>query len=142
MARSYSAKGSNASSGTVATNSFTSANGDTILVIISFGSGPRTLSTLADNFGNTYTAVSTNPQTPNGQFNGYCYIAKNITGGASHVVTATPNNTCLNAIGIIGFTGRDHTTPVAFSAATLEGANTSSHASSATGTLSPSGCDL
>jgi hypothetical protein len=142
MARSYSAKGANASSGSVATNTFTSANGDTIVVIISFGSGPRTLSTLTDNYSNTYTAVSTNPQAPSGQFNGYCYIAKNITGGANHVVTATPNNTCINAIGIIGFTGRDLTTPVAFSAATLEGSNTSSHASAATGTLPMSGCDL
>lgn len=135
-------KASGASASTLTTAGITTTAGNFLAVVISLGSGPKTLSSITDSKGNTWIAASGNPQSPNSQYNVYVYYAKNIAGGASHTVTMNSSGAGICAMSVIELSGRDITSPIAFQTAATETTGVSSHTSPATGTLPSSGCDV
>jgi hypothetical protein len=102
------------------TPGITTTSGNFLCAEITVGSGPGTLASVTDNYGNTWTAATGNPRAPNGQANVYVYWAHNITGGAGR---ATSNAVLVQT----GF---------------LETSSGTSHSSGSSGTLSESGCDM
>src|SRR5690349_14775531 len=79
------------SGSTVATGSFSSTTGNVIVVGLTNNAGSTTVVSISDTAGNTYTAVdSLQNVTADSTFR--TYYAKNITGNASNVVTATFTN--------------------------------------------------
>jgi hypothetical protein len=134
-------KGSTASASTVANAGITTTTGNFLAVAISIDSGPKTLSTLTDTYGNTWVGATANPQAITGS-NVYVYWAINITGGAGHVLTATFSGSASAAISVAEFSGRSTTSPILVQVANIEGARTASHTTATTGALGTSGCDI
>lgn len=135
-------KNSSASAASISTAALTTTSGTCLVAIVSVGSGPRTVSSFTDSKGNTWTPLTGNPQSPQGQFNVYAYVAANITGGASHTVTANFSAAGVCAIAVAEFSGRATVSPILFQGDNLEGAGATSHSSDATGTLGASGADM
>jgi hypothetical protein len=116
--------------------------GNCLVAIVSVGSGPRTVSSFTDSAGNTWTALTGNPQAPQGQFNVYGYVAQNITGATPDTLTADFNAAGVSAIAFAEFSGRATTSVIAFQGANLEVSGSTSHSSASTGTLPSTGCDM
>ncbi len=134
-------KGSTAGATTVTNAGITTTTGNFLVAAISINSGPKTLTTLTDTYGNTWVPATGNPQSVTGS-NVYIYWAINITGGASHVLTATFSASAAGAISVAEFSGRSTTSTILVQVANVEGTRTASHTTAATGTLGTSGCDI
>lgn len=142
MAYVQAAKGSSASANPLTTSAINTTSGNFLALVVSADSGPKTVSSITDTYSNTWTAATGNPKAANGQFNVYVFYAANITGGASHVVTANFNGAALSAMVVVELSGRDTTSPIDFQDVVLETVASTSHASPSTGTLSNSGDDI
>lgn len=134
-------KGSTAGATTVATAGITTTSGNMLVATVSVDNGPKTVSSLTDSKGNTWTALTGNPQSATGS-NIYAYYAKNITGGAGHTLTANLSGSAPASISLAEFSGRDTVSPVVVQQPNQESTRSSSHSSAATGTIPNSGCDL
>lgn len=124
------------------TPGITTTTGNFLCAVITVGSGPGTLASVSDSYGNTWTAATGNPRAPNGQANVYVYWAENITGGAGHTFTANANGSRLMSIGLVELSGRATSSAVLVQTGFLETVSGTSHSSGSSGALSESGCDM
>lgn len=110
--------------------------GNLLVVCIQAQSGGTALSSVTDTAGNTYTKTTSSPVNNGGGVNyDYIYYAKNVTGNASNIITATwAVSYNYLAIAVYEFSGADTTAPFVTDS-TGSGASTNM----TTGTLSLGG---
>jgi hypothetical protein len=130
--------GSLAASQTATFGSSTSS-GNLVAVTVAWGnSGGQTAPTISDNKGNTYTKLKEQSATASDAV--AIYVAKNITGGASHQVTATSNGgTAFISMGIIELSGADTATQAG---ATNSGSGAGPDTAPSAGSVTPASGDM
>lgn len=133
---------SNANASALTTPGMNTTVNNFAVAIVSTDDGPKTVTSFVDSLGNSWTPLTGNPQSPNGQFNIYVFTCVLFNAGLGHTFTANFSGSAPCALVVAEFSGRATSATVIFQSAKTDGSSSNAHSSNATGTLSQAGCDV